>query len=93
MDLSLPEEISSRRMLITAYPPVAQRRVPHSPDLMTSTLSLADQIAMTGHALTANELSKILAVSRITIFKQAKAGRILSFRIGTCQTSAHRGRR
>jgi excisionase family DNA binding protein len=51
---------------------------------MTSTLSLADQIAMSGHALTANELSKILAVSRITIFKQAKAGRIPSFRIGTC---------
>ena len=28
--------------------------------------------------------SKMLAVSRITIFKQAKAGRIPSFRIGTC---------
>jgi excisionase family DNA binding protein len=51
---------------------------------MTSNLSLADQIATTGHALTADELSKILAVSRITIFKQAKAGRIPSFRIGTC---------
>jgi excisionase family DNA binding protein len=51
---------------------------------MTSNLSLADQIAMTGHALTANELSKILAVSHVTIFKQAKAGRIPSFRIGTC---------
>lgn len=51
---------------------------------MTSNLSLADQIAATGHALTANELSKLLAVSHITIFKQAKAGRIPSFRIGTC---------
>ncbi|MBZ5616525.1 MAG: helix-turn-helix domain-containing protein [Acidobacteriia bacterium] len=39
---------------------------------------------MTGHALTANELAHVLAVSRITIFKQAKAGRIPSFRIGTC---------
>jgi hypothetical protein len=51
---------------------------------MTSNLSLADQIAATGHALTANELSKILAVSHVTIFKQAKVGRIPSFRIGTC---------
>jgi excisionase family DNA binding protein len=51
---------------------------------MSLNLSLADQIAQTGHALTANELSKILAVSHITIFKQAKAGRIPSFRIGTC---------
>jgi excisionase family DNA binding protein len=33
---------------------------------------------------TADELADILAVSRITIFKQAKAGRIPSFRIGTC---------
>jgi len=57
---------------------------PGWPDLVTSNLSLADQIAMTGHALTANELAEILAVSRITIFKQAKAGRIPSFRIGTC---------
>jgi excisionase family DNA binding protein len=51
---------------------------------MTPSISLADQIAMTGHALTADELASILAVSRITIFKQAKAGRIPSFRIGTC---------
>ena len=51
---------------------------------MSSNLSLADQIAMTGHALTAKELSDILAVSHVTIFKQAKAGRIPSFRIGTC---------
>jgi excisionase family DNA binding protein len=51
---------------------------------MTPSTSLADQIAMTGHALTADELAHLLAVSRITIFKQAKAGRIPSFRIGTC---------
>jgi excisionase family DNA binding protein len=51
---------------------------------MTSSISLADQIERTGHALTADELAKVLAVSRITIFKQAKAGRIPSFRIGTC---------
>lgn len=47
-------------------------------------LSLADRIERTGRALTANELAEMLAVSRITIFKLAKRGRIPSFRIGTC---------
>ncbi|MBZ5722297.1 MAG: helix-turn-helix domain-containing protein [Acidobacteriia bacterium] len=51
---------------------------------MTSHPSLADQIEKTGHALTADELADVLSVSRITIFKQAKAGRIPSFRVGTC---------
>ena len=36
------------------------------------------------HALTASELGKILAVSPITLYKHAKAGRIPCFRIGTC---------
>ena len=35
--------------------------------------SLADSIASMGRALTADELAKILAVSKITIFKHAKA--------------------
>jgi excisionase family DNA binding protein len=61
--------------------PRSQRGV----DLMTnSTVSLADQIEKTGRALTADELARALSVSRIPIFKQAKAGRIPSFRIGTC---------
>jgi excisionase family DNA binding protein len=47
-------------------------------------LSLADRIERIDRALTAGELASILTVSRITIFKQAKAGRIPSFRIGTC---------
>ena len=51
---------------------------------MTSSNSLADLIENTGHALTANELGTILAVSHKTIFKQAQQGRIPSFRIGTC---------
>ena len=46
--------------------------------------SLADRIERIGRALTADELAKMLRVSRITIFKQAKAGRIPSFRVGTC---------
>jgi excisionase family DNA binding protein len=50
---------------------------------MTEPLTLADEIERTGHALTAGDLAKLLSVSRITIFKQAKAGRIPSFRIGT----------
>ncbi len=47
-------------------------------------LTLADRIERIGRALTAEELAEMLTVSKITIFKQAKAGRIPSFRIGTC---------
>jgi excisionase family DNA binding protein len=47
-------------------------------------MSIADQLEKIAHALTAEDLAKLLAVSRVTIFKQAKAGRIPSFRIGTC---------
>lgn len=46
-------------------------------------LSLAERIGRIGHALTARELASIFAVSRITVFKHAAAGRIPSFRIGT----------
>jgi excisionase family DNA binding protein len=45
---------------------------------------LADRIEQSNQALTAVELAEILGVSRITIFKQAKTGRIPSFRVGTC---------
>jgi len=47
-------------------------------------LSLANRIERMGRALTADELAEMLTVSRITIFKLAKAGRIPCFRIGTC---------
>lgn len=50
----------------------------------TKPQTLAERIENFGRALTASELAELLAVSRITIFKQAKAGRIPSFRIGTC---------
>ena len=49
-----------------------------------ATSSLPDHIEQYGHALTAGELAELLAVSRITLFKLAKAERIPSFRIGTC---------
>jgi excisionase family DNA binding protein len=51
---------------------------------MSEVQSLPDQIERVGHALTAAELAELLAVSRVTVFKQAKAGRIPCFRIGTC---------
>jgi excisionase family DNA binding protein len=47
-------------------------------------MSIADQIEEIGRALTAEELSKLLSVSKVTIFKQAAVGRIPSFRVGTC---------
>ena len=50
-------------------------------------MSIADQIEKTGHALTAEDLAKLLCVSKVTIFKQAAAGRIPSFRVGTCVRS------
>jgi excisionase family DNA binding protein len=46
--------------------------------------SLPDRIEQFKRALTAAQLSELLAVSRITIFKLAKAGRMPCFRIGTC---------
>ncbi len=47
-------------------------------------ISLPDRIASIKRALKAEELAEILNVSRITILKQAKAGRIPSFRVGSC---------
>jgi excisionase family DNA binding protein len=51
---------------------------------LTETLTLAERIERMGRALNAGELADLLNVSKITIFKQAKGGRIPSFRIGTC---------
>jgi len=47
-------------------------------------LVLADQIEKIGRALTAKDLARFLSVSEVTIFKQAAAGGIPSFRAGTC---------
>jgi excisionase family DNA binding protein len=55
-----------------------------NPNSTTEPLYLADRIERMGRALTATELAEMLTVSRITIFKLAKRGRIPSFRIGTC---------
>ena len=50
----------------------------------TEPLSLADRIERIERALTASELAEMWTVSRITVFKHAKAGRIPSFRVGAC---------
>ena len=47
-------------------------------------MCLAEQIEKIGRALTAKELAKLLSVSQVTILKLAAAGRIPSFRVGTC---------
>ena len=73
------------------YAAVAAEVNPHrrymqscNPQNRAEPMSLPDRIERIGRALTADELASMLTVSRITIFKQAKAGRIPSFRIGTC---------
>jgi excisionase family DNA binding protein len=45
--------------------------------------SLPDRIAGIHRAITAVELAGLLAVSPITVYKMAKAGRLPSFRVGT----------
>src|SRR4029077_1186113 len=44
--------------------------------------TLADQIAEFEGALTARQLSELLSVSALTVFKMAKSARLPSFRIG-----------
>jgi excisionase family DNA binding protein len=51
---------------------------------MSEIQSLPDRIERIGHALTAVELAELLAVSRVSLFKWAKRGRIPCFKIGTC---------
>ena len=57
---------------------------PQAEGKAAETLSLAERIERMDSAMTAVQLAELLNVSKITIFKQAKAGRIPSFRIGTC---------
>jgi excisionase family DNA binding protein len=56
----------------------------HASHVAEKQLTLAERIERIEGAMTAEKLAKLLCVSKITIFKQAKAGRIPSFRIGTC---------
>jgi excisionase family DNA binding protein len=45
--------------------------------------SLPQRIEEIRRAMTATEVAELLAVSPITVYKMAKAGRLPSFRIGT----------
>jgi len=45
--------------------------------------SLPQRIEAIKRAMTANEVAAFLAVSPITVYKMAKAGRLPSFRVGT----------
>jgi excisionase family DNA binding protein len=51
---------------------------------MSDALSLPDHLEQFDRALTAKDLAKLLSVSEVTIFTQAAAGRIPSFRVGSC---------
>jgi excisionase family DNA binding protein len=55
-----------------------------SVEVATPIVSIRDRIANYGKALNAEQLADLLGVSEITIYKHAKAGKIPSFRIGTC---------
>jgi excisionase family DNA binding protein len=45
-------------------------------------LNLASQIEKMGHALTADDLARLLSVSKVMVYKLASEGKIPSFRIG-----------
>jgi excisionase family DNA binding protein len=47
-------------------------------------VSVREMIAKHDGAMTADQVAAVLNVSPITVYKQAKAGKIPSFRIGTC---------
>jgi excisionase family DNA binding protein len=46
--------------------------------------TLADTIEKSNHALTASELAELLSVNKLTIYRQAQAGGLPHFRLGTC---------
>jgi excisionase family DNA binding protein len=75
--------------------PACQRRVPQPSRLSrlqpiprgsepSNTETLADQIASFKGALKARQLSELLSISAVTIFKLAKRGTLPSFRVGSC---------
>ena len=46
-------------------------------------MSIADSIEQFDHALNAGELSRLLGVHKLTIYRLVQQGRIPAFRIGT----------
>lgn len=47
-------------------------------------MSVADSIEQFDHALTAPELARLLGVHKLTVYRQAKAGVLPSFRVASC---------
>jgi excisionase family DNA binding protein len=47
-------------------------------------MNLPEQIEKMGRALTADDLSELLSVSKVQIYKMASARTIPSFRVGLC---------
>lgn len=45
-------------------------------------MSIAEQIEQIGRALTAEDLSRLLSISKVAVYKYAAEGKIPSFRIG-----------
>jgi len=75
--------------------PARQRRVPKPSRLPrlqvipcgsepSNTETLADRIGSYRGALTARQLSELLSISAVTVFKMAKRGMLPSMRIGGC---------
>ena len=75
--------------------PIRQRRVPQPSRLSrlqviphgsepSNTETLANRIGSYRGALTARQLSELLSISAVTIFKLAKRGTLPSFRVGSC---------
>lgn len=85
-----PGGYDQRKTSDVARRPLGHRQKRRSPEicswssLVSEAKSLAEQIESYPHALRAAELAQLLCVSRVSIFKWAKSGRIPSFRVGTC---------
>jgi excisionase family DNA binding protein len=47
-------------------------------------VSIADSIEQLDHAISAAELARLFGVHKLTIYRQAKAGTLPHFRLGTC---------
>jgi excisionase family DNA binding protein len=51
---------------------------------MSKEATIADRLEADGHALTTNELSDLLSISKVTLYKMVKSGSLPSFRVGIC---------
>ena len=47
-------------------------------------MSIPEQIEQSDHALTADDLARLLRVHKLTVYRLAQAGTLPCFRVGTC---------